>query len=333
MLLGLLLLILAGLSPDSRTEQYNRLAQEIVNSSRPIEISFVRVVQDFHSSQGSTDARSRKKNAEELLMDWLDTLFEFHLTDVLIVIFTGVLAIKTSGLYRETASLRTIADEQREDILRSTKAAESSAAAAHRSADVAELALTTAERPFFVPRRPVLKMWRYGLPGMPVSEPAEYQRKLDYGVTNLGRTVGFLKELTCTVIFQDVLPKTPVYDKNIRLNGKFPLAQSTPYEANPIYSTDPFTKLSTSELNSLTLGTLRMYFFGYIRYTDVFGYLHTEGFCFRFHKFGFDNTTSECALVAGDEYNYSRSEKIPLEGVKALSPRGAELPIEENIIA
>ena len=47
----------------------------------------------------------------------------FALT-IAIAFFTGVLANKTHGLYKETSALRTIADQQRIDMERSIKAAE-----------------------------------------------------------------------------------------------------------------------------------------------------------------------------------------------------------------
>jgi len=73
--------------------------------------------------------------------DWASQFFEIKLTDLLIAIFTGVLAWKTAGLFRETAGLREGADQQRADMLRSIEAAEKSAATARD-------ALVTTERAF-----------------------------------------------------------------------------------------------------------------------------------------------------------------------------------------
>ena len=49
--------------------------------------------------------------------------FELKLTDVVIAIFTPVLAIKTSGLFVETAGLRSAAEKQSRDMEASIKAA------------------------------------------------------------------------------------------------------------------------------------------------------------------------------------------------------------------
>src|ERR1700722_10712155 len=70
----------------------------------------------------------RHRSADE--KKWFTDFFEIKLTDLLIAIFTGVLAWKTAGLFRETAGLRNAADKQQADLLRSIEAAEKSAEAA-----------------------------------------------------------------------------------------------------------------------------------------------------------------------------------------------------------
>jgi hypothetical protein len=64
-----------------------------------------------------------------------------------LAIFTGVLAWRTTGLFRETKRLRKTANEQRADMLRSIEAGEKAASAAIKSANVAEQALSVLERP------------------------------------------------------------------------------------------------------------------------------------------------------------------------------------------
>lgn len=77
----------------------------------------------------------------EPLGQWLGRLFEFRLTDVLLVFFTGLLAIRTTGLFKETAGLRKAGEDQ-------IRAAQTAANAAAKSADTAERALTTTERAY-----------------------------------------------------------------------------------------------------------------------------------------------------------------------------------------
>src|SRR5579863_3111836 len=57
----------------------------------------------YQPAGNKTPAQSNEPNAEERLANWI---LDFRLTDLLIIVFTGVLAWKTSGLYTETAALR-----------------------------------------------------------------------------------------------------------------------------------------------------------------------------------------------------------------------------------
>jgi len=84
--------------------------------------------------------RSDSKNNKNRFADF----FEIKLADLLIAIFTGVLAWKTAGLFRETEGLRAAADNQRIDFLRSIEASERATLAAENSA----AALVDNERPW-----------------------------------------------------------------------------------------------------------------------------------------------------------------------------------------
>jgi hypothetical protein len=244
--------------------------------------------------------------------------------------YTGWLAALTGALV--CASL-----VQGYFLLRSDTTARMTAKAAAKSADVAEAALTVAERPYLVPKEPKMKLWRYGPPGMPPSSPPEYVGTVEYGLFNMGRTVAFLKEVTVRLIFVEVLPENPDYhagptspnDANPRiLVGHYPIGTAAPYDC-PIYGIGLKQKINAATFNDIQSGKLKPFLFGYIRYADVFEYLHTEGFCFRYTQIGIDQAASQCAIVAGKNYNYSRREKIPPEGFEAISPQGAELTYDD----
>jgi hypothetical protein len=90
---------------------------------------------------------TKERQAAETLKEFLTGFLEIKLTDLLIALFTIVLAIKTAGLFRETAGLREAAEKQRMDSLRSIAAGEIAAAAAQKAAEVAEKTLIAAYRP------------------------------------------------------------------------------------------------------------------------------------------------------------------------------------------
>lgn len=271
------------------------------------------VVQDGH------DASDDEKQA---IWKWIADFFEIKLTDLLIALFTGLLAWKTAGLFRETAGLREAADDQREELIRSSAATEKAANATQKSADIAKSALTDLERPYLVPGRPKLKFIRYGQPGMPVSNPPLYDPFVAYSFHNMGRTVGFLKEATVELIFSEFLPPQPQFADQRMICGHFPIGVGNGYECPTLALKD---HIDLAKYTLMTNGKLRPYLFRYVKYSDVFGYLHTEGFCFLFTKFGGTYEDSECIIIGSNLYNYSRAEKIPPEGFLAMQPQGAEL--------
>jgi hypothetical protein len=102
-----------------------------------------------HSDEQTTQRKTKQHQAAHSLKEFFIGFLEIKLTDLLIAIFTVVLAIKTSGLFRETAGLRDAAEKQRIDTLRSIEATERAANAAIKGARAAELnatALIDAER-------------------------------------------------------------------------------------------------------------------------------------------------------------------------------------------
>ena len=167
--------------------------------------------------------------------------------------------------------------------------------------------------------------------------PAEYVGTIEYGVFNMGRTVAFLKEATVCVIFAESLPDVPNYRDGFEgtnnsdtrtLIGHFPIGQNTPYDCPP-FAVEAKKKIDAATFARLNSGELKAFLFGYVRYTDVFEYLHTEAFCFRYLKIGIEQAESTCAIVAGKNYDYSRREKIPPEGFETIPPRAAELTADD----
>jgi hypothetical protein len=71
---------------------------------------------------------------------------------IMIAAFTILLAIRTGGLFKETSRLRAIAADQQTDFLRSIKATESLAEAAHKSAEVARAEFDATHRPHLIIR-------------------------------------------------------------------------------------------------------------------------------------------------------------------------------------
>jgi hypothetical protein len=271
----------------------------------------------------ATLEKGDKKGKDE--KSWTDPLLV--LFNGLLTLFTWLLYRATQGLFKETAGLRSAADKQSRDMEASIRAAQKSAEAAQKAADVSEAALIVAERPYLVPVEPKLKIFRYGPPGSIPSEPPEWVGLVEYSFKNVGRSVAFLKEVTAELAFYEELPDRPRFSvPGVRiLLGHYPIGVDRPY-ASPNYGTRE--KKGAAKYASVRDDKLQRFFFGFVRYSDIFGYLHTDGFCFRFTKIGDGaGMESECTIVGGNTYNFSRREKIPASGYENPTLKQTEVDL------
>jgi len=158
----------------------------------------------LQTTSDTKSTQTHKPNAEEKLMDWLSGLVDFRLTDFLPVIFTWVLATKTSGLYDETAAMRTVMDEQRSDMLRSIEATEILAAAAWQSADVAERSLFELERPWLFLDGAAVKIRDDNKPNSWI---------VRFNWNNVGRSPAIIQDSIAIVANKKILEPIPDYGK------------------------------------------------------------------------------------------------------------------------
>jgi hypothetical protein len=129
--------------------------------------------------------------------------------------------------------------------------------------------------------------------------------RIDCTFANLGRMSGVIKVVRGEITI-GAIPDTPQFAYSQERLGTI--------IARPDTSTEPIQfsfnrNLTADEIAMISTGNLPFFFFGYIKYTDVFGYLITKGFCFRF-RLG-NNAISE--LVGGRIYNYTKYQKTPPE--------------------
>jgi hypothetical protein len=124
-------------------------------------------------------------------------LLDIHVTDLLLVFFTAMLAFKTSGLHRETVELRRLADTQRQDMLRSILAAEKSANAAKVNS---QLVIDTERARFYCVVRWTNSEEALKLAYLPGFEPVADNDivtapSVDYWIKNIGRSPAILAEI------------------------------------------------------------------------------------------------------------------------------------------
>jgi hypothetical protein len=99
------------------------------------------------------------------------------------------------------------------------------------------------------------------------------------------------------------LPPVPTFTYADEIKGE------TIYESNVRNSPIGFEHnkhLTRADVTAARDGTVPINVFGYIKYVDVFGYVHTKGFCLRT---GFQGGKPYVHTVGGKAYNYRRVER------------------------
>jgi hypothetical protein len=97
-----------------------------------------------HAQQEGANTDGGEHAVKEHVLEF----FNVKLTDLLIAIFTIVLAWRTSGLFKETAGLRSAAEQQALDMKAAIAASEKAANAATSQAETAARTLADLERPY-----------------------------------------------------------------------------------------------------------------------------------------------------------------------------------------
>jgi hypothetical protein len=237
-------------------QQQNKRASETQTNSKSIAPPTIISLNEFHT--GKTDKKSETEK-----QDFFTRFLEFNITDLLLALFTGVLAYKTSGLFRETAALRAAADKQATEMLRSIKAAEKAADAAKRSAD--------SDRPHMLPDQ-------FKISGMrgPVGDDGKIKSFLEWRFINYGRSPAFMKKTCFHTHIGHELPPPPDYGEPtnssyiVAVKGWFGSVKATEF---PITASDAADILD---------GRNNCFIFGYIEYDDVVSQNHKMRFAYTF---------------------------------------------------
>jgi hypothetical protein len=246
-------------------------------------------IEESHSSEQANKRKEKQAKAAEHAIEFLN----IKISDALIAIFTIVLAYKTAGLFNETARLRSAADQQASDM-------KASIAAAVRSADISERALTELEAPFTA-----IKIIDTGLIRK-TTETGHDFAILKFSITNDGRTPARLVELVDKTIFVPVgAGQPPPINLDYRSRNTMPYGVISP----PGSESQPFTQnLILNHMNELAADTLILkskafFFYGFVRYETIFKQTYRMGFCYMFDLYG-----ERWILTGEDNYNYLTKE-------------------------
>lgn len=237
---------------------------------------------------------------------WYDRFIFDHVTDWLLVIFTAILASKTTGLFRETAGLnestrklwetgeaqRTLFENTAADQIREMKAsnaaAQASADAAMKSAELAEFAIEAGESPYLYP---VMQA------GGPLDLPGkDGDTRRPYVLHNYGRSVAIILEIYQDCFYSGRKPEPIPFPPPQRV-GSIPFIVGAGEDSMQIRF-EPMSKVSREGPDDRTGNGCLI---GQVRYADVFGNQFLTGY-----NYIFSDRVRAPAAVYSVGYNYRR---------------------------
>jgi hypothetical protein len=167
-------------------------------------------------------------------------------------------------------------------------------------------AIIAAERPYIFALPPANNEFLpTGAAAFYPEAPGNPLPKLGLTFANVGKLYGTMVECRAEIVF-DNLPSEPIFSPSTPTpKGAIIVRPNTQTDTIIV---EAVRKLTAKEAEEIGAGRKSFYCFGYIKYTDPFGWLHTKGFCF---KMTFGKPTPE--LGGGTAFNYLRSERTPNE--------------------
>jgi hypothetical protein len=254
--------------------------------------------QEQHTSQpGQTDKENTEAKDERIFAKFTAGIIRFlRLFDrhnglvtafgtLVIGFFTFVLFIATAALFYSSE--------------KAVEASRKSAEAAKQSAD----ALVTIERPYLFMNTPTMADGVSGLP------------KVDFSLINYGRTPAILRFYMGRVYTNE----QPQQMTGVTAwNGWEVLKSGDSHTGKSVQFIKKFDDPKTYGRDPKKVP----FFWIEVFYADIFNYMHTSGFSFFYMD---DGSGGKFVAVAGEKYNYHRSEPMP-EG--RWSPKVGEPPTD-----
>jgi hypothetical protein len=168
--------------------------------------------------------------------------------------------------------------------------------AINRQADIAEQSLTLIEAPYLS-----VKMQAHILQsGARIFEPAPYP-KVEYWFRNDGRTVALLVEECAMLRVYADLPKQPEY------YGINPIGVGLAHASDTLHwncSGTNFDLDKEAKYSAFINGQTKAYFFGFIRFDDLFETRRTYAYCWQYIP-----SSAGFIVAGGKSYNYLTAEK------------------------
>lgn len=314
--------------PFPRATQTNKPDQQISTapeknrkSEQPSTTEAPTIVKAFTPQQDTTESHQQEQDRlNKAFADWWSLIFTGALVAVgffqlLALIGQAVVFWIQARALRESVDLtRDIAKRQESDMRASIAEAARAAAAAQKSADVAERSLVALNRPyifFAIAGSPVEH--RVQAPGQQrdpsdVDNIIRLQFTLSYGYNNQGKTAALIHNLWLTLDILSDIPNSPI-QKYMESRER---SIASPKVATSIFGQGQNALVATAEFDivddnerivRIMNGEEIYYAYGFIRYSDVFvRKTYLTGQAFRY-----DIKHRAFVVVGGEEYNYDRT--------------------------
>jgi hypothetical protein len=254
--------------------------------------------QNSHSDElAATHSSNQHGQKGEQERCWIDGLFDKP-TDTLLVCFNGLLVLftyflysATSGLFKETAELRRIADEQRVDLSRSIAAVEKSAEAAKQSAD-GTIAL---ERPYLF-----VVGAKFVTPNG-ASDPRPY---ITYSIINLGRAPGIIRISYAEAVIRETLDTIATYRRDKFATAQSPIGGGHTIPPTHLLPVSFDEAISERDYSDARDGKKMVLLKVLLLYSGPLEFTYYSAVAYRI-----DINTGNSYPVGGATYNYEKTEK------------------------
>jgi hypothetical protein len=171
-----------------------------------------------------------------------------------------------------------------------------------RTADAA----ITGDQPYLFPTYPDMDMF-FGetKPDRRYDKSTRTVPRIGFKFGNYGKTLAVLKEFKIEVAL-DAMPEAPSFTYASPRKGDIIIRPDTQTETQYI---EAGRTLTPGEVDLIAVGTQPVFAFGYVKYIDIYGLLHTKGFGFKI-KLGADKLIQ---LHGGQTFNYRKRQKAQPE--------------------
>jgi hypothetical protein len=235
-------------------------------------------VDEAHPPEQTSKRKQKQDQTAERLKEFSIEFLNLKLSDAIIAIFTVVLAVKTAGLFKETAGLRSAADQQARDMKASIKAAEIAAEAAELSAN----ALTQAERAHIyikILSQNFVEAVTGEHPHVTSDGFVNVPVEIAYCFKNYGKTPAIIKEMSRDIAISTTFPDEVEYlPADLTTTERVIAADENTGPQRYVH-----TYISKVDLNGVIRANTSYWFYGRVLYDDVFGTEHEHRFIYRYN--------------------------------------------------